>query len=660
MKKTYVKLTALLVVLTMLTGMIAFPVYAEGEWDNSIYRVYTSNEQLSQAEIDSLDECCCEFVETWQLDMVMMITDSEDYSGTLEESTQAFYDHNGFGYGENHDGIVCCYDEDTQEFVIVTVGAGKDKFSQGFIDKNVEYVPTFYEKHGYYGIMYAFYLVTVDYMEEHYGEGSKTLAEMADTETSDETSDEAQEETQDKILEDVSEDATEEASAETTEEVTKESSSTDFDFTERNEFGLPIREHDEDKPCWYTNDPESFKFYNDSEIPRVVDVADLFSDEEEKTIAEKIAGVTAETGKDVAIYTDNSSYGVDWERFCYDFYDMNGYGIGETRDGMMLFIDMDPDNRGWVADSVGVCEDLYTEEIANDMDDELFEYMSAGEYADGVLMWIDCVYSLYTKGVPFAPDWLPEDKDSFVRTNDSEITRVYDDANFFNEGEETKLADEIKKISDEYGIDVVIHSTRRTYGMTDDDYSDAFYNYNGYGLGDKHDGILLTVITEDGIHTNVTAYGKGVDKLTSVNLERLTSQTQNKVYYEHYLEGAEIFLKNVAHMEKTGRVSKTTSSWVWRFILAALAGSIVGGIALSIAKSKMSTVSGAYGADKYLNGQQGVFPVSDTLISEHTTKKKVVHETRSYSSSSSSGRSHYSSHSSSSVGGSHTSSSRHF
>lgn len=670
------RVIALTVVLAFALGMIAFPVNAEGEWDETIYRVYTSKEQLSQAEIDSLDESCCEFVETWKLDMVMMITDSEDYDGSLEDSTLAFYEHNGFGYGENHDGVVCCYDEDTKECSIVLVGAAKDKLPQSFVDENEEYIPTFFEKHSYFGVMYAFYLVTVDYMEENYGDGSKTLAEVAGSDDSSED-----------IQEEIQEDATEAADTETTDDETsdEESAATTgdasastgskslgsdksalpvdpgFDFTERNEFGLPIRDHDEDKPCWYTKELDSFKFYNDSYIPRVVDMADLFSDEEEEAIAEKIATVTAETGKDVAIYTDTSSYGMDWEKFCYDFYDMCGYGIGETRDGMLLYIDMDPGNRGWVADSVGVCEDMYTEEIANEMDDELYEYMADAKYADGVLMWIDCVNNLYTKGIPFAPEWLPEDTDSFVRTQNSEITRVYDDANLFNEGEETKLADEIRDISEKYGIDVVIHSTRRTYGMTDDDYSDAFYNYNGYGLGDKNDGILLTIVKDNENRTNVTAYGKGVDKLTKVNLNRLVDQTHAKISYDYYIEGAEIFLKNVEHMERTGRVNKTTAGWFWRIIIAAVAGWIVGGIALSIAKSKMATISGAYGADKYLTGQQKVIPVADTLISEHTTKRKIQRSSDSGSrSSGSSGSSHYVSHASSSVGGSHTSSSRHF
>ena len=58
---------------------------------------------------------------------------------------------------------------------------------------------------------------------------------------------------------------------------------------ERDEYGLPIRYSGDDKPSWYPTDVESFQWYQDSEIPRVVDIADIFTEEEEKALADKIA-----------------------------------------------------------------------------------------------------------------------------------------------------------------------------------------------------------------------------------------------------------------------------------------------------------------------------------------------------------------------------------
>ena len=431
---------------------------------------------------------------------------------------------------------------------------------------------------------------------------------------------------------------------------------------ERDEYGLPIRYSGDDKPSWYPTDVESFQWYQDSEIPRVVDIADIFTEEEEKALADKIAYVRAETGNDVVIFTDTKTYGMTREQYCYDFYDFCGYGYGDSFDGMCLFVCMDPNNRGWVADSTGTIQDLYTEETANEMDDELFPYMKAGNYGEGVLDWIGNVYTLYTKGVPFVAEWLPEDTASFVRTNNPATPRIYDSAGIFADAEASQLFEKASAIKNDYGIDVVIHSTRRTYGMSEDEYADAFYRYNGYGLGADYDGILLTIFATDSPHVSIKAYGKGNDKLTKANYDRLIDQTDPEVWYERYVPGSEIFLENVAHMEKTGRVNKTTLAWIGRILIAIIAGWIVGGIALLRAKSNMETVSSAVGAKEYLNGNQTVVPVCDTFVNETVTKRRVVTPSSSSSSrsSSSSGRSSYSSHSSGSSGRSHTSSSRNF
>ncbi|MBQ2053897.1 MAG: TPM domain-containing protein [Eubacterium sp.] len=659
---------AILVILSILLGGFSFPANAEGEWDDSIYRVYVSKEQLSQAQIDSLDEDCCNFVEKWQMDIVLMITDSEDYDGDLTESALDFYDYNGFGYGENKDGIICAYDEDTKEVAIATVGRGTEVFPQSFIDDEESFVALFFDDHSYFGVVYAFYLEAEDYMVKNYGTGEETEdASAANEETSEEQKsieeDVAEESATEETTEETTEDATEAASDDTTER-DKASLPIDpsFDFKERDEYGLPIRDHEEGKPSWYAKDGQSFKHYNDTEIPRVVDIADIFTDEEEADITEKVDSIRAEIDKDIVIFTDNQTYGVDWELYCYDFYDYCGYGIGDTHDGMILFINMDPNNRGWVADSTGSNEDLYTEDFANAMDDNLYPYMADGKYAEGALSWIDSAYNLLTRGMPFIPEWLPEDTDSFVRTNDADASRIVDEANLLNDGEESRLKEEIKKISDEYGIDVLIHTTTTTYGMDKTDYADTFYKYNCYGLGKNFDGIMLTIIKgEEANKTEVTAYGKVASLLTERNYDRLYEKTHSKIAYEHYIESSDIFLKNVAHLEKTGRINMTTFSWVGRVLFAMLCGLIFAGIALARAKAKMVTVSAAYGADKYLAGPHNVIAVSDVKISESTSRKKVQRSSYSdRSSSGSSGGSHYVSHASSSSGRSHTSSSRHF
>ncbi len=635
------RIIASLLLISLMALFIKIPAYADNEWNEGIYRAYAEEGQLIEEEILHLDENACEFVRKWNIDMVLVVTNSSGYTGSFEDAVNAFYTNNEFGYGQNRDGIIACYEEDKNQLVIRTFGGAKEIFTQEFIDENEGYLPKFYENHGNYGVLYAFYLVAGEYMEEFTGDAKKV------------------EDAEESIEQDLNQ-----AIAQTEGESDEKSISGDTTDFERDAYGLPMRNDTGEKPTWYPIDVSAFQEYHDDVPSRVVDVADIFSDAQEQAMKEKIADVTDKTGKDIVIFTDTNTYGFDRETYCYDFYDFCGYGIGDTYDGMCLFVCMDPNNRGWVASATGVVEDMYTEDIANEMDDQLYEYMAAGKYGDGVLDWIGNMYNLYTEGYPFVAKWLPSkaERDSFVRTNNPQSSR-FDDPLGVLQGERTQvLIDRAKAISDKYGIDVAVNTTKRTYGMSDEEYAAAYYYYNGLGLGPFYDGIMLTIIDGERNRAVVTAYGAGRDKLNDINYERLLEQAQSDVESGYFFSAAETFISNVEHLERTGRVNRTFGQWLFRIFVACCAGGIFGGVSLARAKSKMETVHSAYNADAYMDGTRNIIPICDEFVDEKVTKTKIVHTSSSSStrSSSSSSRSTYHSHSSGSSGRSHTSSSRNF
>lgn len=149
-------------------------------------------------------------------------------------------------------------------------------------------------------------------------------------------------------------------------------------------------------PDWYPENINSFEPFNDPEADRVVDNADIFSATEEKEMRELIAEISAASGKDIVILTDTSSYGVEHRVFAADFYDFNGYGMGDSHDGIIIFICMDPMDRDWQTVTTGSAIAVYTERVANKLDDALFEYLSEGRYAEGVTDWIYNVGALYS------------------------------------------------------------------------------------------------------------------------------------------------------------------------------------------------------------------------------------------------------------------------
>lgn len=159
-------------------------------------------------------------------------------------------------------------------------------------------------------------------------------------------------------------------------------------------------------PSWYPEDVNSFEDFHNANAPRVVDDADLFTDEEEAMLTSKIEDLINEHGYDFVLYTDSSSYGLAHNIQAADFYQFNGYGLGDNYSGSVLMICMEPGNRAWYTAARGDCRTYYTEENINDIDDGIESKMVDGDYYGAMKKYISEIDELYTKG-HISSLWLP-------------------------------------------------------------------------------------------------------------------------------------------------------------------------------------------------------------------------------------------------------------
>ena len=152
-------------------------------------------------------------------------------------------------------------------------------------------------------------------------------------------------------------------------------------------------------PYWYPEDISSFEDFNDYDAPRVVDVADIFTDDEEERMLEGIKSIQDDFNIDLVVFTDVSSYGLERHIYAADFHQFNGYGFGDDFTGSVLFICMEEGNRGWFTAATGSIEGMYSNmDVINYLDDRLEPYMRNGDYGEGVIDYINNVYGLY--GMP--------------------------------------------------------------------------------------------------------------------------------------------------------------------------------------------------------------------------------------------------------------------
>lgn len=134
----------------------------------------------------------------------------------------------------------------------------------------------------------------------------------------------------------------------------------------------------------------------------VCDSADLFTDVQESALASAINRIIGEYGIDVVIYTDTTTGGKSRMACADDFYDYNGYGIGSDCSGLVLFICMDPSNRGVHISTCGEATRIISSYRIERILDSITPMLRNGNYYSAADEFLDCVDSYaassYTDG----------------------------------------------------------------------------------------------------------------------------------------------------------------------------------------------------------------------------------------------------------------------
>ena len=140
-------------------------------------------------------------------------------------------------------------------------------------------------------------------------------------------------------------------------------------------------------------------FADSSDLPRVDDQADIFTDSEEYELTNRIEKLIDTYGMDFVLYTDDTSGGLDRSTWALDYYEQNGYGIGADQDGSVLFICMESGNRGWFTGIHGQkCRSYYNSNVMNAIDDAIEGDMQNGAYFSAMQTYLNKIDELYSTG----------------------------------------------------------------------------------------------------------------------------------------------------------------------------------------------------------------------------------------------------------------------
>lgn len=120
--------------------------------------------------------------------------------------------------------------------------------------------------------------------------------------------------------------------------------------------------------------------------------------------------------------------------------------------------------------------------------------------------------------------------------------RLVDEADLLDSQEEAELEERLDEISERQQCDVAVVTVNSLNGKSAEAYADDFYDYNGYGMGEGDDGVLLLIGMESR-EWHITTYGFGIRALTDAGIGYISDQFLPDLSDGHYGDAFQIYAK---------------------------------------------------------------------------------------------------------------------
>lgn len=151
------------------------------------------------------------------------------------------------------------------------------------------------------------------------------------------------------------------------------------------------------------------------EMPRLVDGADLLSESEEADLRDQLDEISERQEVDLVVVTVDSLEGASSTEYADDFYDNNGYGFGEERDGILFLISME--ERDWAVSTTGYGITAVTDAGLEYIAEKFTEYLSDGSYGEAFTIFAQQCDDFITQaktGEPYDTGNLPKEPFGFI------------------------------------------------------------------------------------------------------------------------------------------------------------------------------------------------------------------------------------------------------
>lgn len=235
--------------------------------------------------------------------------------------------------------------------------------------------------------------------------------------------------------------------------------------------------------------------------------------------------------------------------------------------------------------------------------------------------------------------------------SERQLDRVVDNAKLLTDDEKSQLLDKVNEISERQQCDVAIVTVQSLDGKTAEAYADDFFDYNGYGIGSKKDGIIFLLSMKERKWA-ISTHGYGITAFTDAGQEFIMDNVQPLLSDGDYNEAFTEFVTecdDYITQAKTGEPYDSNNMPsievpVYWLIITLAIGAVISFIIMQIwKKTSLISVQVQYDADNYeVDGSMKITDSKEMFLYKNVTRtlRPKESDTGSSTHNSSSGESH--------------------
>ena len=224
-----------------------------------------------------------------------------------------------------------------------------------------------------------------------------------------------------------------------------------------------------------------------------------------------------------------------------------------------------------------------------------------------------------------------------VYCTDGTLYPIVDYADLLTDDEEQALAEKIYELEYNYDSTLVILTLDSLGNRSAMEYADDFYDYNGYGMGENHDGAIFLISMENRDYWFGTT-GSAIYTYSDSDIDYICGECRGDLSAGNYY-GAFDTLINECSDELYSEAQSQVFT-VGKFLICLTIGAVIGLIILLGFIGQLKTVAPAKGASDYTSSELKLTKKSDLFIRSSISKTKRESSSGSSTHTGSSGTSH--------------------